>query len=128
MFNKNFPDVKSPEQMAFEGKVGEIITGDEIDLDDPSVADYVTSDEDEQDDETMIEILEEMDFLASDAKKGKRLKAKKKILNVERKRIRKQKNLRRLRRLMIKEMEGRTFLKKSVKWMKLIERQWEPSF
>ena len=62
MFSKNFPDIKSPEQMAFEGKVGEIITGDEIDLDDLSAADFITSDEDEEDDETVMEILDEMDF------------------------------------------------------------------
>ena len=87
MFNKNVPDVKSPEQMAFEGKVGEIITGDEIDLDDLSVADYVTSDEDEQDDETMIEILEEMDFLASDPKKRKMMESKEQ--NLERRKKKK---------------------------------------
>ena len=87
MFNKNFPDVKSPEQMAFEGKVGEIITGDEIDLDDLSAADYVTSDKDERDDETMIEILEEMDFLASDAKKRKMTESKEQ--NLERRKKKK---------------------------------------
>ena len=87
MFNKNLPDVKSPEQMAFEGKVGEIITGDEIDLDDLSATDYVTSDEDEWDDETMIEILEEMDFLASDAKKRKKTESKEE--NLERRKKKK---------------------------------------
>ena len=70
MFSKNFPDVKSPEQMAFEGKVGEIITGDEIDLDDLSAADFITSDED--DDETVMEILDEMDFLGSMSETKKR--------------------------------------------------------
>ena len=72
MFSKNFPDVKSPEQMAFEGKVGEIITGDEIDLDDLSATDFVTSDENEEDDETVMEILDEMDFLGSVSKMKKR--------------------------------------------------------
>ena len=71
MFSKSFPDIKSAEQMAFEDKVEEIITGDEIDLDDLSVANYLTSDEDEQDEETMFEILEEMDFLGSETKKRK---------------------------------------------------------
>ena len=71
MFSRNFPEVKSPEQIAFEGKVEEIITGDEIDLDDLSAADYVTSDEDERDDETMIEILEELEFLGPEPKKRK---------------------------------------------------------
>ena len=71
MFSKSFPDVKSPEQIAFESKVEELITGEEIDLDDMSVADYLMSDEDEQDKETMFEILEEMDFLGSETKKRK---------------------------------------------------------
>ena len=71
MFSKNFPDVKLTEQMAFEGKVEEIITGNEINLDDLSAANYLTSDEDEQDEETMFEILEEMDFLGSEMKKRK---------------------------------------------------------
>ena len=72
MFSKNFPDVKFPEQMAFKGKVGEIITGNEIDLDDLSATDFVTSDEDEEDDETIMEILDEMDFLGSVSKTKKR--------------------------------------------------------
>ena len=59
MFSKSFPDVKLPEQMAFESKVEELITGEEINLDNMSAADYVMSDEDEQDEETMFEILEE---------------------------------------------------------------------
>ena len=72
MFSKNFPDVKSPEQMAFEGKVGEIITGNESNSDYLSAADFVTSDEDEEDDETVMEILDEMDFLGSVSETKKR--------------------------------------------------------
>ena len=58
--------------MAFEGKVGEIITGDEINLDDLSAMDFITSDEDEEDDETVMEILDEMDFLGSVSETKKR--------------------------------------------------------
>ena len=72
MFSKNFPDIKSPEQMAFKGKVGEIITGDEINLDDLSAVDFITSDEDEEDDKAVMEILDEMDFLGSMSKTKKR--------------------------------------------------------
>ena len=72
MFSKNFPNVKSPEQMAFEGKVREIITGNEIDLDDLSATDFITSDEDEEDDKTVMEILDEMDFLGSVSEMKKR--------------------------------------------------------
>ena len=71
MFSKSFPDVKSPEQIAFESKVEELIIGEEIDLDNMSAADYLKSDEDEQDEETMFKILEEMDFLGSETKKRK---------------------------------------------------------
>ena len=77
MFSKSFPDVKSPEQMAFESKVEELITGEEIDLDNMSVTNYLTSDEDEQDEETMFEILEEMDFLGSEMKKRKMTESEK---------------------------------------------------
>ena len=96
MFSKNFPDVKSPEQIAFKGKVGEIITRDEIDLDDLLAADFLTSDEDEQDDKTFIKILEEMNCLGSvpETKKGKLRKAKRKMLKVERNRRPKQRHQR----------------------------------
>ena len=83
MFSKNFPDVKSPEQIAFEGKVGEIITGDEINLDDLLAADFLTSDEDEQDDKTFIKILEEMDFLGSAPETKKRKVTESKEENAE---------------------------------------------
>ena len=55
--------------MAFEGKMEEMITGDEINLDDLSAAKFVTDDEDEEDDENMLEILADLDFLGNETKK-----------------------------------------------------------
>ena len=85
MFSKSFPDVKSPEQMAFESKVEKLITAEEIDLDNMSVADYLMSDEDEQDEETMFEILEEMDFLGSETKKRKMTESEEQKVEIRKK-------------------------------------------
>ena len=71
MFSKSFPDVKSPQEMAFEGKVEEVITGEEIDLDTLSAADFLTEDEDEHDTTSMLEIVNNLDFLGTETKKRK---------------------------------------------------------
>ena len=63
MFSKEFPEVKSPEQLAFEMKVQSIVDDDEIDLDDLSLIEFVTSDEDSVDNENFPEILPELYFL-----------------------------------------------------------------
>ena len=69
MFIWSFPDVKSPEEIAFKGKMEELITGDEINLDDLSAIEFVMDDKDEEDDENMLEILEDLDFLGNKTKK-----------------------------------------------------------
>ena len=74
MYSKSFPDVKSPEQMGFEAKVQSIVQDDEIDLDQLSPVKFLTSDEDSVDNENLVEILEEMDFLGDTEKEMKGVK------------------------------------------------------
>ena len=57
--------------MAFEGKVEEVITGEEINLDTLSAADFLTEDEDEHDKTSMLEIVKDLDFLGTEMKKRK---------------------------------------------------------
>ena len=71
MYSKSFPDVKSPEQMGFEAKVQSIVQDDEIDLDQLSPIEFLTSEEDSVDNENLIKILEEMDFLGDTEKEMK---------------------------------------------------------
>ena len=66
MFSKSFPDVKSPQQMAFEVKANNLAQNDEIDLDDLSPVEFITSDEESMDNENFTEILDELDFLGRD--------------------------------------------------------------
>ena len=72
MFSKSFPDVKSPDQMAFEMRMESIINDEEIDLDDLSAAEFVTDSESDEDNENIYQILEDMDFLGDVPKKRKR--------------------------------------------------------
>ena len=71
MYSKSFPGVKSPEQMGFEVKIESIVQDDEIDLDQLSPVEFLTSDEDSVDNDNLIEILEEMDFLGDTEKEMK---------------------------------------------------------
>ena len=57
--------------MGFEVKVQSIVQDDEIDLDQLSPIKFLTSDEDSVDNENLIEILEEMDFLGDTEKEMK---------------------------------------------------------
>ena len=73
MFLKSFPNVKSPEQMCFEKTMANVINkDDEIDLDDLSLAEFLTESESEEDNDNVYEILEEMDFLGDVPNKRKR--------------------------------------------------------
>ena len=74
MYSKSFPDIKSPEQMAFEVKVQNIVQNAEIDLDELSPVEFLTSDEESVDNENMIEILDEMDFLGDTENETKHAK------------------------------------------------------
>ena len=65
MFSKSFPDIKSPEQMAFESEMLGTVQEDEIDLDELSAAKFVTDSESEQDGDNLYEILDDMDFLGA---------------------------------------------------------------
>ena len=69
MFLKAFPHVKSPEQMAFEMNMESVINDDEINLDDLSLAEFLTDSESEEDNDNVYEILEDMDFLGEVPKK-----------------------------------------------------------
>ena len=69
MFSKAFPDVKSPEQMAFEMNMESFLNDDEIHLDDLSPAEFLTDSESEEDNDNVYEILEDMDFLGEVPKK-----------------------------------------------------------
>ena len=71
MYRKSFPDVKSPKQMGFEAKVRSIVQDDEIDLDQLSPIEFLTSEEDSVDNENLMEILKEMDFLGDTEKEMK---------------------------------------------------------
>ena len=57
--------------MGFERKVQSIVQDDEIDLDQLSPIEFLTSDKDSVDNENLIEILEEMDFLGDTEKEMK---------------------------------------------------------
>ena len=64
MFLKSFPDIKSPEQMSFEKAMANVINEyDKTDLDDLSLAEFLTESESKEDNDNVYEILEEMDFL-----------------------------------------------------------------
>ena len=65
MFSKSFPDIKSPEQMAFESEMLGAVQEDEIDLDELSAAEFLTDSESEQDGDNLYEILDDMDFLGA---------------------------------------------------------------
>ena len=71
MYSKSFLDVKSPKQMGFEAKVESIVQDDEIDLDQLSPVEFLTSDEDSVDNDNLIEILGEMNFLGDTEKEMK---------------------------------------------------------
>ena len=72
MFSKSFPDIKSPQQMAFEMNVESIINDEEIDLEELSAAEFVTDSESEEDNENVYQILEDIDFLGEVPKKKRR--------------------------------------------------------
>ena len=74
MYSRSFPDVKPPEQMAFEVKVQSIVQNDEIDLDELSPVEFLTSDEESVDNDNLIEILYEMDFLGDTENETKHTK------------------------------------------------------
>ena len=57
--------------MGFEAKVQSIVQDDEIDLDQLSPIEFLTSDEDLVDNDNLIEILEEMDILGDTEKEMK---------------------------------------------------------
>ena len=63
MFSCSFPDVKSPEQMAFEAQMANIVNDEEIDLDELSPAEFLMESEDEQDTDNIYNVLEDLDFL-----------------------------------------------------------------
>ena len=65
MFSKSFPDIKSPEQMAFESEMLGAVQEDEIDLDELSAAEFLTDSESEKDGDNLYEILDDMDFLGA---------------------------------------------------------------
>ena len=68
MFSGDFPSVKSPEQLHFEQVIEEVINGDEIDLDDLSPAEFLSSGEEEEDYDNYFQIAEDLNILG-DAKK-----------------------------------------------------------
>ena len=70
LFSKDFPSVKSPEQMYFEQTIEEIINGEEKDLDELSPAEFVSDGEDESDDKTFI-VAAELGILATGLGKRK---------------------------------------------------------
>ena len=72
MFLKSFPEIKSPEQMAFETRMENVINNDKVDLDDLSAAEFITDSESEEDNDNLYKILEEMDFLGEVLKKRTR--------------------------------------------------------
>ena len=74
MYRRSFPDVKPPEQMSFEVKVQSIVQNDEIDLDELSPVEFLTSDEESVDNDNLIEILYEMDFLGDTENETKHTK------------------------------------------------------
>ena len=71
LFSKDFPSVKSPEQMHFEQTIEEIINVEEIDLDELSPAEFVSDGEDESDDKTFLKVAEELGILATGLGKRK---------------------------------------------------------
>ena len=60
--------------MGFEAKVQSIVQDDEIDLDQLSPIEFLTSDKDSVDNENLVEILEEMDFVGDTEKEMKGVK------------------------------------------------------
>ena len=71
LFSKDFPSMKSPEQMHFQQTIEEIINGEEIDSDELSPAEFVSDGEDESDDKTFLEVAEELGILATGLGKRK---------------------------------------------------------
>ena len=70
MFSRDFPSVKPPEQLHFEQMIEEVINGEEIDLDDLSAAEFVSSGEEEEDNCNYIQIAEDLNLLGDANKKS----------------------------------------------------------
>ena len=71
LFSKDFPTVKSPQQLQFEQTIEEVIHGEEIDLDELSAAEFLSEDEDENDNTNFLEIAENLGILGTDSGKRK---------------------------------------------------------
>ena len=70
LFSRDFPSVKPPEQMHFEQTIEEVINGEAIDLDDLSVAEFLSSGEEDNDDANYLEIAEDLGLLGDSKKKS----------------------------------------------------------
>ena len=70
LFSRDFPSVKPPEQMHFEQTIEEVINGEEVDLDELSPAEFLSSGEEDNDTANFLEIAEDLGILGDTTKKS----------------------------------------------------------
>ena len=63
MFSNTFPSLKSPEELAFEAEMESVIKEGDVNIDELSAAEFVTDDENEEDDAEMIDVVEQLGLL-----------------------------------------------------------------
>ena len=68
LFSSDFPSVKPPEQMHFEQTIEEVINGEEVDLDELSPAEFLSSGEEDNDTANFLEIAEDLGILGDTTK------------------------------------------------------------
>ena len=71
MFSNTFPSLKSPEELAFKVEMESVIKEGDVNIDELSAAKFVTSGENDEDDEEMIDVVEQLGLLEDITKRKK---------------------------------------------------------